>query len=331
MTNIVRVGILLFLAGLPAVVLRHLNAGPPAIGPVAPMKLAITVDDLPENGPALPGVSRAATAHRIIEILRDHHIEHVYGFANGHSLKDHPEESGIFKEWLSAGNALGNHTFSHMDLNRADFQSYVDNVAAEESLLDQLTGSSSGKRTDLFFRYPYLNEGDDLAKRDSVRAYLNEKGYRIAEVTTDYNDWAWNCAYARGLFQRNDAEMAWLTNHVAESADRHLRSSSDTAKRLFGRDIPHIMLIHMCHFTALTLDSLLRRWHDEGVEFVSLEAALADPVYSINPNIAYKNGLHFLDQIATSRNIKLQELDDIPYSLDGLKHVCRDLGRSEAW
>ncbi len=327
LTHIVCAGVLLCMLGLPVASLCRTNADHPASGPIGPMKVAITVDDIPENGPPTPGFSRTAIAHRIIEVLKDYHINHVYGFANGNFLREHPDELGILKEWLAAGNALGNHTFSHLDLNRADFHTYVANVAAEESLLSRLVGPSSGKRHSLFFRYPYLDEGDDLAKRDSVRAYLAERGYRIAEVTTDYNDWAWNCAYARGLSQRNNEEMERLKDQVAESADRHLRSSSATAKLMFGRDIPHIMLIHMCYFTAVTLDMLLTRWHAQGVEFVSLEEALADPVYSINPNLAYKNGLHFLDQIAKARHLDVQQIEDTPDSLDGLRQVCRNLPR----
>ena len=48
------------------------------------------------------------------------------------------------------------------------------------------------------------------------------------------------------------------------------------AKRL-GRDIPHILLIHVGAFTALTLDAVLKDWRSRGVEFISLEEALADP------------------------------------------------------
>ena len=43
-----------------------------------------------------------------------------------------------------------------------------------------------------WLRYPYLREGDTLEKRRAVRHALGERGYRIAQVTMSFDDWAYN-------------------------------------------------------------------------------------------------------------------------------------------
>ena len=172
------------------------------------------------------------------------------------------------------------------------------------------------------FRYPFLDEGSTLAKRNAVRAYLASNGYRIAEVTIDYDDWAWTDAYARCVAQHDDKTVQWLKDHVAESADRNLRDSNTNAKLLFNRQIPQILLIHIALFNTVTLDKILKSWRAKGVQFVSLDEALSDPVYAINPNLTYEGGRGFLEQIAEARKISITQ-EDPTYSIESLNKICK--------
>jgi hypothetical protein len=42
-------------------------------------------------------------------------------------------------------------------------------------------------------RYPFRFQGNAREKRDGVRAYLRARGYAIAEVTVEADEWAFNC------------------------------------------------------------------------------------------------------------------------------------------
>jgi hypothetical protein len=168
-----------------------------------------------------------------------------------------------------------------------------------------------------------MDEGDTLKKRNTVRTYLVQNSYRIAEVTMDYNDWAWNSAYLRCLAQHDNASVDWLKGHLIDNADRHLRSSNATSARLFNQRIPLILLIHDGAFDLLTLDGVLKHWRHEGVQFVSLDEALAAPVYQINPNFTYDDNLDFLHQIAGSRHIDISALVDSTYSIHKLERICK--------
>src|SRR5262245_25339166 len=79
--------------------------------PLAALRVAITVDDLPANGDLLPGVTRMDTVRRLIRTFESNRVPHPYGFANRfEGLED------VVREWLAAGYPLGNHTYNHLDL-----------------------------------------------------------------------------------------------------------------------------------------------------------------------------------------------------------------------
>ena len=316
---------LLFVFALLVIVRAAAAGGDPLAPdrPLGPTQVAITIDDIPDHGDLLPDMSRMAIAKGLIGILKSNGVDHAYGFTNGNFMDDHPEEIAIFKEWLTAGYPLGNHTYDHPNLNEITTRAYIADIAKQDRLLAMLAGFSPLIKQRRVFRYPYLDEGNTLKKRNAVRTYLARNGYRIAEVTTDYYDWAWTDAYTRCLSQHDDKSIAWLEGHVVDSADRHLRSANGVSELLFKRRIPHILLIHDGSFDVLTLDAILKQWRKEGVQFVSLDVALADPVYQINPNFAYSDGRNFLEMIADSRHVGIDALHDSLYTIERINAVCK--------
>lgn len=268
-------------------------------------------------------MTRMSLAQSLIAILKANGVNHAWGFTNGSFMDEHPEEIAIYKAWLMAGYPLGNHTYDHPNLNQVTVRAYIANIAKQDRLLATLSGFSPLIKERRAFRYPYLDEGDTLERRNAIRAYLAKNHYRIAEVTADYYDWAWTDAYTRCLAQHDDKSMEWLKGHVVESADRHLRSANAISELLFNRRIPQILLIHDGSFDVLTLDAIVKQWRKEGVQFISLDEALADPAYQINPNFAYTDGRNFLEQVADSRRVDVGALDDSIYTIERLNDVCK--------
>ena len=290
---------------------------------LAGTRIAITIDDIPDHGDLLPDMSREDIARGMVKILDDNDITRAYGFSNGDFMRDNPQELAILKIWLKAGHPLGNHTYDHADLNRIGAKAFIGDIAKQDRLLATLTGYSPLAKERHVFRYPYMDEGNTLARRDEVRRYLATQGYQIAEVTADYDDWAWTDAYSRCRVLHDGKSIAWLKDNVIQSADERLRESNLIAERLFGRRIAQILLIHDGSFDVLTLDGILKHWRARGVEFISLKDALDDPVYKFNPNVVYNDKLTFLKQIAKARRVEIGDLEEPAFGIDRLNEICK--------
>jgi peptidoglycan-N-acetylglucosamine deacetylase len=250
--------------------------------PPGPIEVAVTVDDLPRHGQSIPGVSRVDIHKQLLAVLKRHHVPGVYGFVVGSELLSNPEDADALRAWLDAGFPLGNHTYTHVDAAKVSPEDFLAQVVANESVLTAFMGEAQTK-TWKVLRYPYLHEGADLAGRALIRHVLLTHGYRIAEVTIDFEDWAWNNPYARCLAKGSVRAVEVLEASYLDAALAQLRWSDDTARRLFGAPIPHVLLLHVGAFDAHMAEKLLTAYEEAGVKWVTLDKALEDPVYREEP------------------------------------------------
>jgi peptidoglycan-N-acetylglucosamine deacetylase len=294
----------------------------PAGSPPRIIRLAVTVDDLPAHAVLAPGWTRVAVASAVLRALHDNGISEAYGFANGYMEKYEPGVDQVLRQWLEAGYPLGNHTYGHVDLAKVPSQTYIADIARLDRLLQTIAPGQPLVRRRHVFRYPFLSEGDTLEKRNAVRSYLFRNGYRIGEVTTDFNDWAWNDAYVRCAEQDNKDSMAWLAAHVIPDAEWHLDGSVAMAYRLFHRSVPQILVVHIGVFEAVMLDKILKDLSTHGVKYITLNEALSDPVYDINPNRGFGGGETFFKQIADARRIDVTKYIEGNYPVDMLDGLC---------
>jgi peptidoglycan/xylan/chitin deacetylase (PgdA/CDA1 family) len=249
------------------------------------IEVAVTVDDLPRHGQDVPGVSRLDLHRQMLEVLQRHHVPEVYGFVNGSKLVGHPEDQAALEAWVAAGYPLGNHTYTHLDAAKVPVDDFLADVVANESVLATVMGPGPAReRAWKVLRYPFLHEGQDLAGRARIRQALQARGYRIAEVTIDFEDWAWNNPYARCWAKADAGALSILTESYLDAAAAQLRWSEDTAKRLFGRPMRHILLLHAGAFDARMLDGLLTLYEKLGVKWIPFDMAVADPLYQEEPN-----------------------------------------------
>jgi peptidoglycan-N-acetylglucosamine deacetylase len=162
------------------------------------LQVAFTFDDLPAHGPLPPGMARPEVVKSILATLKREQMPPTYGFVNGFRVARYPYQIHILQAWQAAGNPLGNHTWSHPELDKLSASAYEQNIARNEPLLKQLSPNSDWH----WFRYPFLEEGNTVEKREAVRTWLNEHNYRIAEVSMDFQDYLWSDVYARCMAAR---------------------------------------------------------------------------------------------------------------------------------
>jgi peptidoglycan/xylan/chitin deacetylase (PgdA/CDA1 family) len=249
-----------------------------------PIEIAVTVDDLPTHGPMQASSTRLQIATEMLDAFQKHHVPAPVGFVNAGQLEGDPAHGKILQAWTARGYPLGNHTWSHADLERTELAAYVENIDRNQRWLDE---AAPGQPR--FFRFPYLHEGLDLERRDGVRAHLQNEGYRVAPVTLYFGDWAWNEPFVR-CAQAGDADaVERLELDYLQKAAGQLAWARAASQRLWGRPIKHVLLLHIGELNARTLDRLLTQYEKEGARFVSLSDALTDPIYS-SPSSTLSSG-----------------------------------------
>jgi peptidoglycan-N-acetylglucosamine deacetylase len=262
-----------------------------------PIEVAITVDDLPRI--VVPGDTRSAdeVLRRMVATFARHHLPPVTGFVNGIRLEERPQDRRSLERWVGAGNLLGNHTYSHLDLARVSLPTFFADVRRDEPLLESLQGPPAAGRDWRVFRYPFLQEGTSQTTREALRAYLFARGYRIAEVTVDFEDWQWFPIFARCAGRHDERGVDKLRVRYRRAARDSLLESDRLARTLFGRRIRQILLLHAGEFSAEMLEDLLDEYEAMGVRFVSLDDALQDSAYHLDPRFERSWGSPFLNQV----------------------------------
>ena len=151
----------------------------------AAQKVAITFDDLPLNGDLPPGVTRVEIVGNTLAVLKTRHVPAVYGFVNAKKLEGNEDAAEALKLWADA-EPVGNHTYAHLDLNANPAEAFEREIEEDEPVLELEAAKDSNWH---WLRYPFLREGDTAEKRRAVRAYLQARQYRVAQVTLDWEDY----------------------------------------------------------------------------------------------------------------------------------------------
>ncbi len=240
-----------------------------------PVKIALTFDDLPAHAPLPPGMTRIEVAGRLLAAFHDAGTGPVYGFVNGVQEEREPDSIGVLSLWRAAGHPLGNHTWSHMNLNTNSLADWEANLVRNEPLLEKHMAGQDWH----WLRYPFLSEGETPDKHAAARKVLKARGYRIASVTMSFGDYAWNEPYARCMAKGDTAAVAAMEASYLKAAKDSLDFSRGLSVKLYGRDIPYVLLMHAGAFDARMMPRLLALYRDNGVTFVSLEEAERDKFY----------------------------------------------------
>lgn len=283
----------------------------------AAQKVAITFDDLPLNGDLPPGVTRVQIARNAIAMLKARHLPPAYGFINAMKLESNADAAEALKIW-AVSEPVGNHTYRHLDLNANSVEAFERGIDENEPVLELLAGNDSNWH---WLRYPFLREGDTVEKRREVRAYLQAHGYRVAQVTLDWEDYLWNSAYARCSAKNDRASIAWLKSSYLEIEGSYLDLAKDLAKLVYGHDINHVLLLHLGAFSSAILPDAFDLMQKKGFTFVTLEEAEGDPVYEGDPDVGSKYGGTLLELWIEAKKIKFPPVMKKPYKQLG--EICK--------
>jgi peptidoglycan/xylan/chitin deacetylase (PgdA/CDA1 family) len=248
--------------------------------------IAVTVDDIPEHSGMAPGETRLDLSRRLVAALKAEGVP-AHGFVNGSPAQVNPDAMAALEYWADAF-PVGNHTWTHANLNELSAEAYGEEIARNEPLLEKISRGDWH-----WFRYPFLVEGDDPAKRIAIRQYLASRGYRIAGVTMDFDDWKYNDAYARCAAKGDQAAIAKLEEDWLDAVRYNAEVSRTVAKAAYGGDIPYVLVAHIGSFDVRMFPRTLALYREMGFRFVSLEEAQNHPAYAGDNDPAAAPGPNF--------------------------------------
>jgi len=249
--------------------------------------VAITIDDLPYStlGAKVSDVNEAGKDIRsILDTLKAHHVP-VVAFVNEQKLMVDNQldvRVGLLQQWMDGGVELGNHTYSHADLNKTPLPQFEDEVIEGEVITRRLMKERG--QQERYFRHPFLRTGDTLEKKHDFEAFLKSRGYIVAPVTLENLDWAFNAAYLQALKDKDRDTANTILDAYLAQMDVDFDYYEKMTQTLFGHPIAHVMLMHSNRINALMLDKVLAKFEARGYRFVTLDEALKDPAYQTADN-----------------------------------------------
>lgn len=266
-------------------------------------QIAITVDDLPVVN---YGIDRKDFEREIVNKLLESFDKYkvpAIGYVNEGKLyrkgrKDRARLN-LLEHWLQRGYELGNHTFSHMNYHRSSYADFTADVMKGE----EITGPMAKKyRSDVkFFRHPFLKSGSTKEKADSLQAFLQQKGYIVAPVTIDNDDYLFAKRYSEAYEAGDNAKMRAIGEAYVKHTEAKLLYFENLTLKMLDRNIKQIFLIHANLLNAHHLGDILKMLSKNGYTFISQGEALKDEVYEEEITAYGDWGISWIERWALSR------------------------------
>ncbi|MFN7946905.1 MAG: polysaccharide deacetylase family protein [Blastocatellia bacterium] len=272
----------------------------------SPREIVITFDDL-IGAPQTSDLKLIQTINRkLIQTITAHKIPAI-GFVNEGKLfvnggKEVAARTAILKSWVDAGLELGNHTYSHADFFNTPPARFEADLIRGEAVTRRLL-EARGKRL-RYFRHPFLNTGPNLETRTAFEKFLVTRGYTVAPVTVDNQDYVFAAVYASALARNDRAMMERVAEAYVPYMEAMLELFEKHSVSLLGREMKQTLLLHDNALNADHFDKLVQMMKRRGYKFISLEDALRDRAYNLPDTYTGRSGMSWLQRWAITQQHK---------------------------
>jgi peptidoglycan/xylan/chitin deacetylase (PgdA/CDA1 family) len=263
--------------------------------------VAVTFDDLPGARAALAGDDVATlreTHGKLLAAFRAHRIP-VVGFVNEGKLvtpsgdaADVAARTAVLAMWTEAGLELGNHTYSHRSLNDTPLEEFQKDVVAGEPVTRRLLEERGLKLR--YFRHPFLQVGLELTKRRAFEAFLRDRGYTVAPVTIDNDEWVFAAVYADALRRGDATRAARVGEDYLTYMEAVFAFVEGLSRAVVGREVRQVLLLHANALNADWFSRLAGRMEARGYRFITLDEALEDESYRLPDDYVGRWGISWL-------------------------------------
>ena len=219
---------------------------------------------------------------------------------------------GILNAWLDDGYELGNHTFSHINIHQTTPEAYLEDLDRGDDITRPLLQARG--RELVWFRHPFLFTGETPEKRVALDAGIAARGYRVAPVTIDNEDWRFGQAYRRAEAAGDRALMARVGAAYVEHMAAVLDVVEPYSAELAGddREPSQVLLLHANSLNQAWYPAIHALFVQRGYAFVPLEDAMRDPIYLRPDAWVRTGGVSWLHRWARTEGRPLQPEPDTP-------------------
>jgi peptidoglycan/xylan/chitin deacetylase (PgdA/CDA1 family) len=272
--------------------------------------VAVTFDDLPYQaaGAALcdPRTAMALTTDflRMLKPLKTR----ATAFVNEEKVCEAQRQTLLPKietAWLNAGIDLGNHTFSHLNIHNTTVEAWLADVD-KGAIITRPLLKTRGK-TLRYFRHLYLFLGETPEKKAAMAEGITARGYKVAPVTLDNNDWMFAAVYRQAEAAGDEA----LRTRIGEAYVAHMTTVLDffepySAELTGGREPAQVLLLHANSLNRDWFPKIHALYLARGYRFVSLDQALKDPIYARPDTYVRKAGISWLHRWTFTEGRKIR-------------------------
>lgn len=276
--------------------------------------VSITFDDLPfASVPAEDGETLGRMTAQLLQGLQADRVPAV-GFVNEAKLtregNPDPARVELLRSWLKAGFELGNHTYSHPSLNRVPLDAFEADLLRGETVTRAIMQSEG--RSLRWFRHPFLHLGTTSEVRNAFQDFLAARGYVVAPVTVNNSEWVFGAAYARAQAQGDQEAARRIGAAYVPYMEAVFARAEQLALDLFGRPIPHVLVLHANSLNAdyfATLSAMLKQ---RGYRFITLDEALRDGAYASPVGLSGIEGESWLECWARNAGLRPPSPPPVP-------------------
>ena len=242
--------------------------------------VAITFDDLPVVCQCENDAERMEITKKLIATFKKYKMP-ILAVVNEQKLESNgtvdQARTDLLQQWLAAGFELGNHGYSHKNINEVSFDEYKNEILKGERVTRALAKKNGIPFR--FYRHPYLSAGDNIQIRKDLDAFLKEHHYIIAPNTITYQDYTFSGAYETAL-RKGDTVLA---KRIRDAYLPYTLSRWEMAEQqsieLFGREIKQILMVHANLINADAFEDVAKMMVQRGYVFISIDEAMKDAVY----------------------------------------------------
>ncbi len=256
--------------------------------------VAITIDDVPYvGGPQHIEEVRRVT-EELLQVVRSRAVP-VSGFVTGtHVVVDGQvdERIALLRQWRDSGVDLEGHSHSHLSFNDLGLQNYTDDVVRGLMFPEKIMRER--EKTVRFYRHPFNHTGTTEQSKRAFENFLSARGIRLAPFTVEHADYLFNTVYVDAR-ARGDLRFAErVADAYLTQLDVAFRFAEKIARENFGREIPHVFLIHANPINAQFFGAILGRLKERDYRFISLDEAMQDPAYATPDKYIGRTGISWL-------------------------------------